>query len=89
MSIVFFPTDRVVLIALSDGNYLNVSISSSAKLILVAAAMNSMLRKILKLLVRALWSSVAMGMMGKSKDGILATNYLSLYESVRKRIILN
>lgn len=60
MNIVFFLTDRVVLIALSDGNYLNVSISSSAKFILVVAAMNSMLRKILKSLVRALWFSVAM-----------------------------
>lgn len=60
MNIVFFLTDRVVLIALSDGNYLNVSISSSAKFILVVAAMNSMLRKILKSPVRALWFSVAM-----------------------------
>lgn len=54
----FFPLkDVVVLISLSGGNYLNVSIFSSANLILVVAAMSATLRRILQSLERVLWSS--------------------------------
>ena len=56
-----------MLIALSDGNYLSLSVLSSARLILVVAAMNTMLRGILKSLERVLWCSVVMGIAGKAK----------------------